>query len=243
MALSLPGHENLNLRLPYAVVMKRHVVAPETFDDLLSIFSWSMKWLGLGRHPPCRHDGEPFRPEEQGRAKVAGQALRVRSILVELRGDWACFKDGSARLSTQPLHTLSSEILAWHRLFGRRGEPLARTYLGCRAGEEALPLRCVGDVRLRKRRGEMSIWMLLGVGNAFRTGTCCADGGHVATLRFVSSNSGYGFRTRCTHTHMQPTIPHPHCRERCRERLPAWGCRNLFAPDRGVRSRQGSSIM
>lgn len=92
--MSFPGHAGEpNLRVPFAVVMKRHVSSPTTFDDLLAAFAWSMKWLALGHFPPCRHDGLPFRGDEQQRAKLAGQSLDIRSVLVELRGDWALMKD------------------------------------------------------------------------------------------------------------------------------------------------------
>ncbi len=94
MAMSFPGHTGEpNLRVPFAVVMKRHVVSPNTFDDLLAAFAWSMKWLALGCFPSCRHDGTPFRADEKHRTNLAGQDLHARSVLVELRGDWACMKE------------------------------------------------------------------------------------------------------------------------------------------------------
>lgn len=93
MAMSFPGHTEANLRVPFTAVMKRHVVSPRTFDDLLTVFAWSLKWLALGYFPPCRHEGEPFRADEQYRAKTAGGPLRVKGVLVELRGDWACMKE------------------------------------------------------------------------------------------------------------------------------------------------------
>ena len=91
--MPFPGHAGEpNLRAPFAVVMKRRVVSPSTFDDLLAAFAWSMKWLALGCFPPCRHDGSPFRTDEKHRSDLAGQDLKVRSVLVEVRGDWARVK-------------------------------------------------------------------------------------------------------------------------------------------------------
>jgi hypothetical protein len=92
--MSLPGHiGSPNLRLPFAVILKRHALSPKTFDDLLEVFAWSMKWLSLGRHPHRRHDGSAFSSLDCKRARAASQPLRFRGVLVELRGDWACMRD------------------------------------------------------------------------------------------------------------------------------------------------------
>lgn len=91
--MNLPGHVDANLRLPFSVVMRRHVISPATLDDLLAAFTWSLKCLALGVHPRTRHDGTPFRDDDRKRAKNAGSDLSVRGLLVELRGDWACMRD------------------------------------------------------------------------------------------------------------------------------------------------------
>ena len=93
IAMSFPGHSEANLRVPFTEFLKRHTSSPKTFDDLLTVFVWSLKWIALGCFPPCRHDGEPFRADEQHRAKTAGGVLKVKGVLVELRGDWACMKE------------------------------------------------------------------------------------------------------------------------------------------------------
>lgn len=81
------------VRIPFTVMMQKHCVAETTFDDLLTIFVWSLKCLALGTYPTARHDGQPWCPSDRVRKGFAGQALPVRGILVEIRGDWKCMKE------------------------------------------------------------------------------------------------------------------------------------------------------
>jgi hypothetical protein len=93
--VSCPGvsGQSSSVRIPFAVMMQKHCVAEATFDDLLTIFVWSLKWLALGTYPTARHDGHPWSPTDRRRQKLAGTALPVRGLLVEIRGDWKCMKE------------------------------------------------------------------------------------------------------------------------------------------------------
>jgi len=95
IAYSFPGLAQgiASLRLPFSVVMQKHCIKQETLDDLLQVFVWSMKHLGLGINPARRHDGTPFGASEQHRLKMSGKDLPLRALLVEVRADWKCLKD------------------------------------------------------------------------------------------------------------------------------------------------------
>eukprot|EP00969_Alexandrium_andersonii_P043431 1904242-Alexandrium_andersonii.AAC.1 len=53
-----------------------------TLHSLWAMVSWSLHHLLLGRHPSSRHDGTPFRREEQWRADLAGQPLGYRAVVL-----------------------------------------------------------------------------------------------------------------------------------------------------------------
>lgn len=61
-AFSFPGAvgDHGATRIPFAVMLHKHCTS-HTFDDLLAVFTWSLKYLALGVHPQRRHDGaKPF---------------------------------------------------------------------------------------------------------------------------------------------------------------------------------------
>lgn len=95
-AYSFPGvaRASAALRLPFAVMLDKHCVVHNTFDDLLAIFVWSLKCLAIGVYPTVRHDGHPFDAvAEKHRAAKGGTPLSVRGLLTEIRGDWKCMKE------------------------------------------------------------------------------------------------------------------------------------------------------
>ena len=95
IAYSLPGvgASFRNLRLPFAVIMQKHVVTHATLDDLLDVFVWSLKHLGRGHYPARRHDDDPWHAGEAHRQRTANLPLPLRGLLVEIRGDWKCLKE------------------------------------------------------------------------------------------------------------------------------------------------------
>ena len=94
-SVSLPGltGDTAKLRLPFAVMMAKHCVAEETFDDLLEILVWSLRCFVEGRHPARRHDNQDWRSSDRKRAAQAGKSLGIRGVLTEIRGDWKCLKE------------------------------------------------------------------------------------------------------------------------------------------------------
>ena len=94
-AVSLPGvlGKLSGARIPFAVMMQKHCLSHDTFDDLLAVFCWSLRCLLVGAYPSARHDNTPWELEDRSRAKVSRQALPIRGLLIEIRGDWKCMKD------------------------------------------------------------------------------------------------------------------------------------------------------
>lgn len=87
--LNLPtSRRHRAMRVPFTCIQKKHCVPGETFDAIVDIATWSLRFLALGQEPPCKHDGSPM--PGQGSAGV-GTVMPVQGILTELRGDWAFF--------------------------------------------------------------------------------------------------------------------------------------------------------
>lgn len=80
------------LRIPVTAILKKHVLAKQTMDDIMQVLSWSFQICFHGRWPTARHDGTEWLPSDRHRQKQGGQRLSCRSLLVEVRGDWAFFK-------------------------------------------------------------------------------------------------------------------------------------------------------
>jgi len=93
-SMSLPGlsSELHSLRFPIIVVPKRYIVKGKTKDDILRVISWSMEHLAAGTFPQERHDEMPWLQSDSWRKKKKSNPL-PRSILVEVKGDWAFMKD------------------------------------------------------------------------------------------------------------------------------------------------------
>jgi hypothetical protein len=93
VSLHLPGLDDdmSNMRIPLCTILKTHCFQKQTMDDILAICSWSLKCAILGIMPSERHDGTKFGPSDCRRRRWQGDST-IRSVLVEIRGDWAMFK-------------------------------------------------------------------------------------------------------------------------------------------------------
>ena len=95
-SLNLPGlsGDHRTLRIPITALSKKSVATDETYEDLLGVVAWSLQYLALGTYPPCRHNDGNWQPgNDTWRRKLAGKRLGVKGALVEVRGDWAFFKE------------------------------------------------------------------------------------------------------------------------------------------------------
>ena len=145
-----------------------------TLEKLLSVFSWSMKCLLRNEFPSARHDESCFKDTDAARAVKSGEIFVGKALLMQVRGDWAWYKQIFS------FHSWSSEQICWM----------------CQATQETgdAPYTEVNDIarwrRKRYRRGEFwqclrrqgirpsSIFSLPGMSLDF----CCIDILHALDL-------------------------------------------------------------
>ena len=63
-----------------------------TLERILEVFCWSMKCLIQGAYPAHRHDGTAFGPSDKTRSTLVSKPLPCRAGLLQVRGDWAWYK-------------------------------------------------------------------------------------------------------------------------------------------------------
>lgn len=103
-----------SIRIVFTAIPKKFV-GPKTMEDILSIFTWSMKCLKDGLMPDCRHDGSEFEQTDRkkgsssnkSRAQLAGSVIGCAACLVQVRGDWAFYQ------SVFHLPSWSSDQICW----------------------------------------------------------------------------------------------------------------------------------
>ena len=91
-SLSLPGvkgHENL--RIPLAAIQKRFLLKFQTFDDILQVVTWSLKFCALGIFPTRDVDDSEFQSAK--RRQNAGKSLGAKGCLAQVKGDWKFMKE------------------------------------------------------------------------------------------------------------------------------------------------------
>ena len=109
VTMNLPGVGGKwgRMRLPIFVGPAAHIL-PETMHVLLDVIAWSYRHAQAGVNPATRHDGTPFGPGDESRAKIAGQKLDFNATLVEVRGDW----DWYSKIFNFPYHN-EIEGICW----------------------------------------------------------------------------------------------------------------------------------
>jgi hypothetical protein len=93
-SLCLPGLLGIhnNFRFPIIALPKKYMVKGDTKDDIMSIIAWSFQQLAAGRFPASRHDGTAWNSTDVWRKQKSLKPL-PRTVLVEVKGDWAFMKD------------------------------------------------------------------------------------------------------------------------------------------------------
>ena len=89
VSLNLPG-QGSDLRIPTCVIPKDVIAKEVTYDEIMQVVAWSFTQLYKGKCPSFRHDGSKWQKSDAYRKKK-NESL-PRSILVEVRGDWAAYK-------------------------------------------------------------------------------------------------------------------------------------------------------
>ena len=91
-SVSFPGITGKwqDLRIPL-FALPHSAFGPHTWDDIMDIVAWQLRYLWRGVHPEEQPDGAEL--TERARRQKAGTPLGVRSCAVEMRGDWKMFAD------------------------------------------------------------------------------------------------------------------------------------------------------
>ena len=63
-----------------------------TLDGMLDVFRWCISILVSGHQPTCRHDMTAWEKSDTARAVISGK-LPFSGLLMQIRGDWAFFKE------------------------------------------------------------------------------------------------------------------------------------------------------
>ena len=91
LSLSIPGlDERSTIRLPITCINKKYFLrSGKTRDALFKVIAWSFQCMLQGRFPERFWDGSSL---DKKRMRKANQSLLGHGILLEIRGDWACYK-------------------------------------------------------------------------------------------------------------------------------------------------------
>lgn len=86
--------ESCNDRIPFTGISKAFTCkcgcqGRDTWDDVMEIFSWSIKSMVMGTHPSVDHKGQPLPKQLR---LLAGQPLGLTGVLCQIRGDWPFLK-------------------------------------------------------------------------------------------------------------------------------------------------------
>ena len=68
-SLNIPGlaGEKKTLRIPITGLSKKTLVTMHTFDDILEVVAWSLRWAALGQFPHQRHDRVDWQESDKWR--------------------------------------------------------------------------------------------------------------------------------------------------------------------------------
>lgn len=93
MNVGLPGiPEWHNLRIPFTCLEHKRL-APNTFDQIFEVLTWSLQSLACGEHPLLRHDLLDWMPMDKGRRGLAGKAHGLKAALCQVKADWKAMKE------------------------------------------------------------------------------------------------------------------------------------------------------
>ena len=62
-----------------------------SLKPIMDLLNWSFSALARGMFPASRHDGAPWRPEEEHRQSLANLPLSLVGAVAQVKGDWAEF--------------------------------------------------------------------------------------------------------------------------------------------------------
>ena len=95
VTMSFPGLVGrwTSIRIPLFSMEHDWVMKAHTFDDVLTIITWSLQQCCVGKMPECRHDGAPWCAADAKRKRLGGTDLGCAALLCQVTRDWKMFKD------------------------------------------------------------------------------------------------------------------------------------------------------
>ena len=135
----LGGERVLCVCLEKQFLCKCGCAGRHTTNPILDVIAWSFRCCFLGKSPKVRHDGSAWKPSDKARSQLGGQDLGARSLLVQIRGDWAWYKQVFA------FPAWSNQQICWR----------------CSAGSDSAPWRdCSASAAWRSARlSENQFWL------------------------------------------------------------------------------------
>ena len=73
--------------MPVVAINKKHM-SENTWDDIMTVISWSFQCLASGQFPTKRHSGTAWNKTDSYRKRLSGKPIGMRGILAEVRADW-----------------------------------------------------------------------------------------------------------------------------------------------------------
>ena len=94
LIMSLPGVRGRwrDLCIPLCTLPHCWVTKHNTFDDILSVMTWSLRQAARGTFPTCRHDGTPWTAEDVYRKRLRTR-IGCAALLCQITVDWKMYKD------------------------------------------------------------------------------------------------------------------------------------------------------
>jgi len=90
ISINIPGMSGKNgrLRIPL-IAIPDWCVSDNTFDDIMSVFAWSMRHMQAKAKPTARHDGTAWNETDASRKKASyDPVMPCPASMVQSRADW-----------------------------------------------------------------------------------------------------------------------------------------------------------
>ena len=81
------------VRLLFTTFPKSRSAGKETLDALFKVLAWSMRHLMLGTFPTVREDVLDWTKKDVARATWSGKHLGFHAAVLQVRGDWAFYRE------------------------------------------------------------------------------------------------------------------------------------------------------
>lgn len=84
-----------------------------TLDPLLSVMCWSLRCLLTAQYPSTSPSGAPWQKQDSWRLQKVHTVMPIKALMLQMRGDWACYKQVFSFPGWQSKH------ICWKCIAGR----------------------------------------------------------------------------------------------------------------------------